>query len=82
MLAGLQSIPFDAHLGIRMSLGTLSGALRAGYDGENLSVLIWHNTLTDRHERKHPSVCRERLTDGNSFVYFFSLAQTLERGIG
>lgn len=82
MLAGLQSIPPDAHLGIRMSLGTLREHCVQVMMEKTYQLLIWHNMLTDRHERKLPSVCREHLTDGNSFVYFFPLAQTLERGIG
>lgn len=44
------------------------GALLAGYDGESSSVANMAQQ-TDTH--KHPSVCRERLTDGSSFVYFF-----------
>ncbi len=34
-------------------------------------LLIWHDMLTDRHAHQHPSVRRERLTDGSSFVYLF-----------
>lgn len=71
MLVGLQSIPSDAHLGIQMSLGTLWEHCMQVMMEKPHQLLIWHNMLTDRHERKHPSVCREHLTDGNSFVYFF-----------
>lgn len=51
--------------------GNVVGAVLAGYDGEISYLLIWHNMPTDRHVRQLPSVSREHLTDGSSFVYFF-----------